>query len=483
MPAVLHYRVISRIVSNLLLFNSSGLLICAGIAWWHDESADPFILSSAITWVLGLVFSILSKGESNYDVLSKRDACFTVSLTWLIIGILGAFPYILSGTIPRFTDAVFESISGFTTTGASVITNVEILPKSVLFWRSLTHWIGGYGIILIVVIILPSLKIGSYQLFTSESSFTEKIKPRVREVGHQLLFFYILLTAVETILLMLGKMDLFDSVCHAFGTVATGGFSTKNTSIGYYSPYIQYVVLIFMILSGTNYIVYYHLFRGNFKKILSNEELRTYFSLIFLLGTTVTLILLWKNGHNFELTFRESFFQVVSIITTTGFSTSDYLTWPTSGWFILFFAMFLGGCTGSTSGGIKIARHVIMIKSIRTIYKKIFHPQAVLPVRLNKSVIGTFESNHALTFVILYLLTFAMGTTAMIFLGCDLESSAGAVATCLGGIGPGLGVVGPASTYAYLGDLEKIVLMIMMLLGRLEIFTVMVLFTKSFWNP
>jgi trk system potassium uptake protein TrkH len=405
-----------------------------------------------------------------------------VTSSWILIGIIGALPYIFSGAIPSFIDAFFESVSGFTTTGASILTDIEVLPKSILFWRSLTHWIGGIGIIVLVILIMPSMKMGGYHMFSLESSFHEKIKPRIRAVGYRLLWIYVGLTFLETLLLLAGGMNLFESLCHSFGTVATGGFSPKNSSIIDYSPYIQYVIMIFMLLAGTNFLVYYYALKGEFFKVRSNDEVKFYFSVVISIGLILTGVLFFRMDKPLELSFREAFFQIISIISCTGFASADYLLWPQYGWVLIFFAMFLGGCTGSTAGGIKMARHVILIKNIRNILIKSRSPNAVVTLKLNKNLISPETNNTILTFITLYIMIFFAGTFLMSLMGIDIKTASSSVATCMAGIGPGIGTVGPVSNFAHLPDAAKVLLPLLMIIGRLEIFTIIVLFSRSFWK-
>jgi len=322
----------------------------------------------------------------------------------------------------------------------------------------------------------------SEHLFTSESSFHDKIKPRIRQVGARLLIIYIVLIIVETVLLFFGKMSLFESVCHSFGTIATGGFSPKNTSIADYSPYIQYVIMIFMLLSGTNFIIHYYFIKREFSKIKENEEFKFYLLLIFIIGSIITATLYLKMNKPLEMSFRESFFQVISMITCTGFSTTDYLNWPQFAWVLIFISMFLGGSTGSTAGGIKMLRHLIVFKSIKSIFRKLIHPQAVIPLRVNNKILTNELKNSALSFMALYIITFLIGSILMMVLGLDGKTASSSVATCMAGIGPGIGKVGPASNFAHIPEIGKILLSLFMIIGRLEIYTVIILFTRSYWK-
>ena len=329
---------------------------------------------------------------------------------------------------------------------------------------------------------MPTLQIGGYQLFTLESSLQEKIQPKIKAVGNRLLLIYILLTVAEIILLLAGNMSLFESVCHAFGTVATGGFSPKNSSIIAYSPYIQYVIAIFMFLAGTNFIIHYYLLKRDFKKVRENEELKFYLFIVFLIVAVVTASLYLTMQKPLEESFREAFFQVISIITCTGFASADYLQWPAFAWTIIFFSMFLGGSTGSTAGGIKMVRHLILLKNIKRIFRQLLSPNAIFPIRLNNNVISDETNSSILSFIAFYLLIFLIGSLLLVLLGIDGKTASSSVATCMAGIGPGIGTVGPVSNFAHLPDLGKIILSFLMLVGRLEIYTVILLLSRNFWK-
>ncbi|MDP3445211.1 MAG: potassium transporter TrkG, partial [Ignavibacteria bacterium] len=334
---------------------ATSLALCLILALVYKESILPFVFPILISGAAAFGSYTIIKRNS-WESFNKKEAYLSVSVAWLVISVIGALPFLFSGYINSPIDALFESVSGFTTTGSSILTNIEILPKSLLFWRSLTHWIGGIGIIVLVIVIMPRANINSYSIFSLESSLREKIHPRLRSVGYRLLIIYFLLTFTETILLLLGNMNLFESLCHAFGTVSTGGFSPKNTSLTDYSPYIQYVVTIFMILGGTNFVIHYFLLKREFKKVKQNDEFVFYMKAIFISGIVITAALYIGTDRPLEQSFRDSFFQVASIVTCTGFATSDYLLWPEFAWIGIFILMFLGGSTGSTAGGIKMVR-------------------------------------------------------------------------------------------------------------------------------
>lgn len=323
---------------------------------------------------------------------------------------------------------------------------------------------------------------GGYHLFTLESSLQEKIHPRIKAVGRQMLFIYVFLTLLEIIFLLFGRMNIFESVCHAFGSIATGGFSPKNDSIGGYSPYIQYVVMIFMLMGGTNFIIHYYLLKRHLKKIKENEELKIFVFFILFTGITITMILYFQTGRPFEQVFRESFFQVISIITCTGYATADYLLWPKIAWIIIFFAMFLGGCTGSTAGGIKMARHLLLLKNLHRNFREIIHPRAIFLLKLNKNIVNEDTNKTILSFITTYIIIFFIGSIFLILTGLDGNTAASSAATAMAGIGPGIGTVGPASNFAHLPETAKIILTFLMIIGRLEIFAVILLFTKTFWK-
>lgn len=479
---MVNFRIILKVISRNLFIIAGALLVCTAVAVYYAEEISPFVYSSLIAFLFGLASFLATRKKQNETSINQKDAYLTVSVSWLVLGLIGCLPYLFSSAIPSFTDAFFESVSGFTTTGSSILTDIEALPKSILFWRSLTHWIGGIGIIVLVIVVMPTLQIGGYHLFTLESSLQEKIQPKIKAVGNRLLLIYIILTLGEVIMLLAGNMNLFDSVCHAFGTIATGGFSPKNTSIASYSPYIQYVIMVFMLLAGTNFVIHYYILKREFKKVKENEELKFYLLVTFIVGLIITLSLFFTMHKPFEESFREAFFQVISIITCTGFATADYLQWPVFAWVIIFFAMFLGGSTGSTAGGIKMVRHLILLKNINRFFRQLLSPHAVLQIRLNKKFINEDTNKSILTFIVVYFLVFLAGSFLMALLGTDGKTACSSVATCMAGIGPGIGTVGPVSNFAHLPDLGKLLLSFLMLVGRLEIYTVLVLFSGNFWK-
>ncbi len=472
---------ILRILSTVLLLETIAYLFCLPVAYIYKEAPAPFYWSAAITIALSF-FCYLFSRKADPDKFSNRDGYLSVTISWVLFSVLGVLPYIISGTIPSFINAFFESTSGFSTTGSSILTDVEALPYSILFWRSLTHWVGGIGIIILLIIVLPSLKVTGYQLFSLESSMKEKIHPKTKGIGFRILLIYLALTIAEIILLSLGDMNLFDSICHSFGTVATGGFSTKNLSLMYYSPYSQYIVMIFMFLAGTSQVIYYYLIKFNFKKVKQNEELSFYIAVVIMAGAIATIILLANSTGTFEESFRAGYFQVISIITCTGFASANYTLWPVSAGLLIFLLMFAGGSTGSTSGGIKMARHLIVIKNIRNVFHKLNHPKSITFIKLNGKSVGESTNISILSFVVLYLFIFMLGTIFVVATGVDPVSASSSVATCMAGIGPGLGTVGPMSNFAHIPEAGKVILSLLMIIGRLEIITVFTIFTRTFWK-
>lgn len=473
--------IIIRILSTILLIESISFLLCLPAALIFNESVWPFLGSSAITGIFYLIFRITSI-KADTSRISNRDGYLTVTLSWILFTLMGALPYLLSGSIPSFVNAFFESTSGFTTTGSSILNDIEALPSSILFWRSLTHWIGGLGIILLVIIILPGLKILGAQLFSLESSLKEKIHPKTKSVGFRLLFIYLGLTLAEIIFLNLGEMNLFDSICHTFGTVATGGFSTKNISISAYSAYSQYVIMVFMFLAGISFVVYYYIVKFNFNKVKKNEELWFYTVTTLVSGIFMTLLLLFQADTTFEVAFRDGFFHVISIITTTGYSTYDYLLWPPAAVILIFLLLFAGASTGSTTGSIKMARHLIVIKNIKNVFTKLLHPNVITQVKLNSKPLSEKTNLSIISFVIFFLFIFLTGTLLIVITGVDPVTAASSVAASLGNIGPGLGTTGPLYNYAHMPVISKFILIILMIIGRLEILTAFALFTRSFWK-
>lgn len=475
---------IANILGLLLIINGVFMLLCLPFSIYYREELWHLATSGAISVIIGGITWLGTKSEHNKE-LKKKDGYLIVTLGWICMSCFGSLPYMLSGAIPDFTNAFFETISGYTTTGATIMTDIESAPKGILFWRSLTQWIGGMGIIVLAVAILPILGIGGMQLFVAEAPgiSPDKMKPRIKEVAKRLWFIYIGLTLAETVLLMFGGMTFFDAINHALTTMATGGFSTKNASIAYYdSAYIQYVIIIFMFIAGTNFTITYFGLKGKFKKVWQNEEFRNYLIIIVVLAICISFFVFSSKWEGFEKSFRDSLFQVVSIITTTGYVTADYTQWAPFLTIVFFLLMFLGASTGSTSGGIKVVRHTLLFKNSFLEMKRQLHPSAVIPVRLNGTAVSRSITYNVLAFVMIYMLVYAIGVFLLSFTGVEFDTALGAVATSLGNIGPGLGEVGPINNFYSITPFGKWLLAFLMLLGRLELFTVLMLFNINFWQ-
>ncbi|MCC7317431.1 MAG: TrkH family potassium uptake protein [Bacteroidales bacterium] len=471
------FRLLSRLTLILFVALTGNLIL----AFYYGDAILPFAVPAVLNLSAHLFIQQKIKNKPQIQ-FRKREAYITVSIAWFAMSAIGMLPYLISGHIPFVVDAWFESVSGFTTTGSSILTDIEALPKSILFWRSLTHWIGGIGIILLVIIIMPGAKMNNSAIFSLESSVKEKIHPRIRSVGFRLLIIYVLLTLSEVILLLLGKMNLYEAVCHSFATISTGGFSPKNTSIIAYSPYIQYVVAVFMILGGTNFIVHYYILHRQFKKVAENDELKFYLQVIFASTMIITFFLMIHTQRDLEKSFRDAFFQVASIVTCTGFASDDYLVWPGAASVVIFILLFAGGSTGSTAGGIKMARHLLALRSIQNHIRSQIHPNAVYALKINNTSLSKDAGNSIFAFIYWYLLAFVIGSVLVVMTGVDVITSASGIATAMGGIGPGFGSIGPVSNFAHLPSLAKIILAFFMILGRLEIYTVVVMFSASFWK-
>jgi len=450
---------------------------------YHEQESLSLLWASLITLLSGLVLGLLFRKKS--DGFGKKEGFLVVSLSWVVFSFFGTLPFLLTHSIPSFTDAFFETISGFTTTGASILNDLESLSHGVLFWRSITQWLGGMGIIVLSLAILPMLGIGGIQLFIAEvpGPSPDKLHPKVKETAKRLWAIYLIFTLSEIFFLLLGGMDLFDSVNHSLTTMATGGYSTKQASIAAWtSPYIQYVITFFMFLAGTNFTMAYFAFKLKTNKVWKNEEFKVYTGFILLFTLIFTLVLSVSRDAAFGVNLREAAFQVVSIMTTTGFVTADYLGWAPILVVLMFMLMFFGGSAGSTGGGIKIIRVWLTIKNSYLELKRVIHPNAVIPVRYNRRAVPERIISNILNFIVLYMLIFIVGVWVMAILGLDMNSAMGAVAASLGNIGPGIGSVGPMDNFAHLPAFGKWFLGFLMLMGRLELFTVLLLLSPVYWK-
>jgi trk system potassium uptake protein TrkH len=479
----MHIYLVVHILGFLLIFLSAAMLLPIPFSLYYGEGDFIFfIISALITFATGFAAFKLTRFDRD---VRAREGFAIVTLGWISFSLLGCLPFLLSGYIPSLTNAFFETMSGFTTTGATILVDIERLPHGLLFWRSLTHWLGGMGIVVLSVAILPFLGVGGMQLFKAEvpGPVPDKLTPRVTQTAKILWGVYILISSLETSLLMLGGMNLFDALCHTFGTMATGGFSVKNASIGHYnSAYIDYVIIFFMLAAGTNFSLHYRFLKRQFNSYIKNNEFRFLIFLVcsatIFIGTNTYL----QHYSNAETAFRKTLFQATSILTTTGYTTANFEQWAFSSQFVLFLLMFIGGCAGSTGGGMKIIRLYVLIKFVFAEIRRLIHPKAVIPIRVGNAVISRDIVRNILGFLALMIALFIGGVIVMTILGLDLVSAFGAVAATLNNIGPGLGSVGPTDNYAHIPMIGKWVLTFFMLAGRLEIYTVLILFAPSFWK-
>ena len=475
---------VTHILGLLLIFLALAMLLPLPFSFYYGDGAHlAFLTSAAICLVCGLV---AYRATPRFDRdLQPRDGFAIVTFSWLTLSLFGCLPFVLSGAIPSFTDAFFETVSGFTTTGASILADVESLPKGILFWRSLTQWIGGMGIIVLSLAILPFLGVGGMQLFKAEipGPVVDRLTPRITGTAKILWGVYLGLSALEAILLLAGGMSLFDALCHTFATMATGGFSPRNGSIGAFdSVYIETVVLLFMILAGSNFSLHYRFLRGDRRAHVRNHEFLFFLSIIAMAIALVGVLTYLRHYGDGLEAVRRSAFQVVSIVTTTGYTTADYEQWSFGSQFVIFILMFVGGCAGSTGGPMKVMRVHLLAKFVLREVARLAHPRAVLPVRIAGAPISRDVVANVLGFFVLFMFTFAGGVFVMAGIGLDMATSFGAVAATLGNIGPGLGAVGPTDNYAQVPLVGKWVLTLLMLMGRLEIYTIMVLLAPSTWR-
>ena len=460
------------------------MALCLPISFYYGEQDWTAILtSSLITIGIGALLKYLTRNKKSKE-LKKKDGYLIVTAGWIFMSIFGALPYIISGSIPDFSNAFFETISGYTTTGASILTDIEAVPNGILFWRSLTQWIGGMGIIVLALAILPFLGIGGMQLFVAEAPgiTPDKLQPRIQETAKRLWFLYVGLTLAEAIALYVAGMGAFDAVNHSLTTMATGGFSTKNDSLQFAEPVIQYIVIFFMFLAGTSFTLTYFALKRNFKKVFKNEEFKVYLSFTVVITLIVTITLLVVSDEPFEASFRDALFQVVSLITTTGFVSADYTSWAPFLSVIFFILLFVGGSAGSTAGGVKVIRHIVLFKNSFLELKRQLHPSAIMPVRISGQALEQSIVYNVLAFIMIYILVFLVGVTLLSTMNVDFNTAFGAVATSLGNVGPGIGDVGPLDNFSEMPTGGKWLLSALMLLGRLELFTVLMLLTPHFWR-
>lgn len=494
----LNLKLIYRFLGLTAILNGLFMWMAIPFSIYHDEPAKWGILNAGIITVsLGLLLYFFNK--PTHKNIQKKEGYLIVTLGWLILSFTGMLPYLLTGSIPNITNAFFETISGYSTTGSSILTDIESMPKGILFWRSATHWIGGMGIIVLTIAILPLLGIGGMQLFMAEAPgpSADKLHPRITDTAKRLWLIYVTLTLAEFFLLKIAGMSWFDAINHAMATMSTGGFSTKNSSVAFWNgmPWVQYIIILFMFIAGTNFVLTYFALKGKIQKVFQSEEFRYYLFGILGISAIIAVIILGfqdptlqtsiehpQTYGKVESAIRHALFSVISVVTTTGFVTADFTMWSYFATAIFFALFFLGGSAGSTSGGVKIVRHIVMLKNSFLEFKKSLHPNAIIPVRYDGKAIGQNIVFNILSFFILYMLIFIMSTVVLAFLGLDIVSALGAAASSLGNIGPAIGTVSPVDNFAHLSAGAKWFCSFLMLIGRLELFTVLILFTPFFWK-
>ncbi len=481
----MNFLKILHLIGILNLFLGLSMLAPLGISLiYHDGSTIPILNSFIITCAIGMTMYFLSKTKNSLS-LSQREGMAIVTFGWISAALFGSLPFLLSGSIDNMTDAYFESISGFTTTGATILSDIESLPEAILFWRSMIQWFGGMGIIVLSIAILPFFGIGGMQLYRAEipSPVVDKLQPRISETAKSLWKIYFSITLLEVSLLWVGGMPLFDAINHAFCTMPTGGFSTQNTSIAQYnSTYFDTIVIIFMILAGINFSLHFRFLKGELKVFGDDPECRVFLLTLVILISIVACNIYQTVYNTIGQAIRYASFQVVSIITTTGFVTADYTKWPPLSQIIILLCMFVGAMAGSTGGAIKVMRIILIIKHGYQEIFRLVHPHAVRSIKLGGKPIPLDILNSVRGFFILYLSVFIVAVIIMSSLGLDIFSSFASVAATLGNVGPGFGLVGPVQNYLPIADLGKWVLSFCMLTGRLEIYTVIILLAPAYWR-
>ena len=484
---MINHKLIYKVLGSLLLLEAVFLSWCVIMAFcYRERDFWPFLITMITTGGAGLILK--HYGRQSVNSMNRRDAYLLVTLTWVVFSIFGAIPYLLSGILGSPTDAFFETMSGFTTTGASVINDVEssALPHAILFWRSLSQWVGGLGIVFFTIAILPSMVGGSVKVFSAEATgpMRAKMHPRLSTSAKWIWTVYLVLTIGCALSYLLAGMDWFSSINYAMTTTATGGFSIHNDSIAHFhSPMIEYIGIVFQLLSGINFtVLYMTLFKGRIKQLLHNSELKFYLLMVLIATVWIAILLIVRSGYDVEHALRCSLFQTVSLMTTTGIFSEDVGAWPHLTWMILMALMFTGACAGSTSGGFKSVRVLMMLRTIKNELLRILHPRAVLPVKINRQSVPTAQINNLLAFFALYIITCAAIVALMASIGLDASNSAIISLSCVSNVGLPLDVIGPDFTWSALPLTVKWICSLLMLMGRLEIFSVLVLFTRAFWK-
>lgn len=477
----MNYHLMIYIIGQILRLEAVLMSTAMIVSLIYPKDAGPSFLITVI--ILGCLGMLLTVRKPKSRVIYPKEGLIVVSISWFLMAFFGAFPFYLSGAIPSFIDSFFETISGFTTTGASILNNVEKLPHDLLYWRSFTHWIGGMGVLVLVLTLITSSTGHTLHLLRAEvpGPSVEKLVPKLKHTAKILYGIYVLITLIQISVLILLGMPLFDSIVNSFATAGTGGFAIKNQSIGRYSPSIQWAIGVFMIIFGINFNIFYLLMVRNIAAIMKNEELKTYLSIIAI----AILIITWNINplyHAWNVSLRHATFQVATIISTTGFATVDFSRWPELSRIILVLLMFLGASAGSTAGGLKIARIIIIFKTIKREITKIIHPNAYCIIKQDGKLLDEKVVNGTGVYLMIYLFIIVLSVLIVSLDGFDSETTFTSVVACFNNIGPGLGAVGPSGNYGAFSDLSKIVLSIDMLMGRLEIFPLIILVTPSAWR-
>ena len=483
----LNWKFVFRVSGIMLTLESIFIFISAGVSVYFKETPVPFLLSGVIALACGLAITLPTNMRIKIKLVRKKESFISVTLSWLLFALFGSLPFLLSGAIPSFPNAFFESTSGITTTGSSILNDIESLPKGILFWRSLMQWLGGMGIIVFSMALLPLLGGEAAQLFDAESSGLthDKFRPRVAQMAKRLWGIYLLLTVSLIILLYLFHMDPFNAICHAFSTISTGGFSTKQLSIAFWnSTYIETVICVFMVIGAINFPLLYFLIKGRFRRFFSDEELRWFLGIIVVATLIVTVGLFIHTNIDIRLkdSFRVAVFQVISVFTTTGFRTADFVQWGPFFLILFMFLMIICGCSGSTSGGMKTVRALVLAKNSFGEFGRLLNPRAIIPIRLNGHALSFEVVQRLLAFASLYILIIVFSWGVFVLAGMPFVEALGASVTSIGNVGPGFGGNGPASSFADVSEFIKIYMALLMIVGRLEIFTVLILFTPGFWK-
>ncbi len=488
MTKAFNWQQVFKVLGVLLITEALFMMLAAWVSYIYDGNDFEAIIESAIITTLAGVSGVLIGGNSTKH-FGTREGYLLVGLVWIVFSIFGMLPFRLSHYIPNIADAFFETMSGFTTTGATILTDIEALPHGLLFWRSMLQWLGGMGIVVLSLAILPMFGAGM-QLFAAEvpGITYDKLQPKITDTARKLWELYLLLTIICAILLYISGMNIFDAICHSLTTLASGGYSTKNASIAYWSsPTIHYIIIFFMIIAGTNFsLLYGAMIRRQWKRLIYDEEFKTYIYSTLGISIVITIGLIctrtFDGFQSIEKAFRDALFQIVATMTTTGFSTSDYMSWHPILWLIMLLVIPMGATAGSTSGGIKIIRLHIVAKNIFYEFKRVMHPKAIRPIRVNHRIVSENTLSNTYVFISIFVMITIVSTIVMMICGLSPNEAFGCSLTSISNVGPGIGAQGPSGTFAMLPDFAKWYLSFLMLIGRLELFTILILFLPSFWK-